>query len=725
MHLKQISIGSCAKILERKQILRISGCPQHDFFLQTRSFGRRNNRRDQENKARKKKFFSERSPSGFAQPDKGLILPPKGVILEEDSQEHNTRIVNSLDNNDSSFQPLVDDGLKQADTLRSELMDENLDMNLSKSLSSPSLPDMIDLSSMYDPRIHLPLKPNFADPSKNYEPATLLGEELMKYIGVLGAPITVAEYMKRCLRDERFGYYTNPPSSIDDDFDDDNFDNDGEGRGHRLIGQGGDFTTAPEISQIFGECLTIWLLTQYEAIGKPSKIQLIELGPGRGTLMSDIIRSAKNIKGPGHEFINALSADGTVGENGTIGGVHFVEVSENLRVTQREALQKLQESSDIKFTFIQWKSQDEKMKDMEQIMSKLREKKNSGENVDTETLAKILEEETKRKYESENIEQIATASSSSIPVHWHDNLNSVPYKKASGSSQSIPTFIIGQEFLDALPVHVFQKSEQGWREHMVDVAVEDDEDDEDKVEVQMRDGTIAKTSTMKSSKNSSTDDDTKKKPRFRHVLSPGVTPALRNLLRIDDDGKPMGTSEQRKLLDDAPEGTIMEVCPEGLSLIQDVALRIEECRGAALMIDYGNEGSRDTLRAFRKHEQVEVLSSPGTVDLTADVDFSALKNAVNRDLSKTREKMTSSKSLGSADNLPQAFGPKTQGAFLASMGAVERTIKLIEDDNTTDEQAEDLCAALERLVSEEEMGTRFKVLAIAHKKDGIFAPAGF
>jgi Uncharacterized conserved protein len=59
------------------------------------------------------------------------------------------------------------------------------------------------------------------------------------------------------------------------------------------------------------------------------------------------------------------------------------------------------------------------------------------------------------------------------------------------------------------------------------------------------------------------------------------------------------------------------------------------------------------------------------------------------------------------------------------MGAVERTIQLIEDDSTTDEQAEELCTALERLMSKEEMGERFKVLAIAHKKDGIFAPAGF
>ena len=59
------------------------------------------------------------------------------------------------------------------------------------------------------------------------------------------------------------------------------------------------------------------------------------------------------------------------------------------------------------------------------------------------------------------------------------------------------------------------------------------------------------------------------------------------------------------------------------------------------------------------------------------------------------------------------------------MGAVERTVQLIENDNTTDDQAEDLCTALERLVSVEEMGERFKVLSIGRKKDGIFPPPGF
>jgi hypothetical protein len=147
-------------------------------------------------------------------------------------------------------------------------------------VSRANAADIIDLSSMFDPNIHLPDIPDFNDPNQGYEVATPLGTDLMKYIGVLGRPITVADYMNRCLRDEHHGYYTNPPlknhpssvSSDADDWDyDDNMDSssDGksvQGKGHRLIGRKGDFTTAPEISQIFGECITIWLLTQVRCL---------------------------------------------------------------------------------------------------------------------------------------------------------------------------------------------------------------------------------------------------------------------------------------------------------------------------------------------------------------------------------------------------------------------------------------------------------------------------
>ena len=69
--------------------------------------------------------------------------------------------------------------------------------------------DVLDMASMYDPSIHLPDKPDFNSPRNRarYEGGTPLTDEMVAYIGVRG-PITVAEYMRRALRDGKYGYYT-------------------------------------------------------------------------------------------------------------------------------------------------------------------------------------------------------------------------------------------------------------------------------------------------------------------------------------------------------------------------------------------------------------------------------------------------------------------------------------------------------------------------------------
>ena len=168
-----------------------------------------------------------------------------------------------------------------------------------------------------------------------------------------------------------------------------------------------------------------------------------------------------------------------------------------------------------------------------------------------------------------------------------------------------------------------------------------------------------------------------------------------------------------------------------MSFVQDIASRIEKCGGAALIIDYGNEGSSDTLRAFKRHKQEHPLSCPGSIDLTADVNFASLREAVNngmdamRTMKREAEAEASERSETASAGAPVAFGPVTQGDFLIKMGAVDRVVALLEKDSTTDKQAEDLCNALERLTQPEHMGERYKVLAIAKKRDGIFAPPAF
>lgn len=82
-------------------------------------------------------------------------------------------------------------------------------------------------------------------------------------------PLTVAEYMNICLNHDQYGYY----------------------KSQKIFGREGDFITAPEISQIFGELLAIWLLTAWQQQNSPEKFILCEAGPGRGTLMYDVLRT--------------------------------------------------------------------------------------------------------------------------------------------------------------------------------------------------------------------------------------------------------------------------------------------------------------------------------------------------------------------------------------------------------------------------------------------------
>ena len=114
-----------------------------------------------------------------------------------------------------------------------------------------------------------------------------------------GGPLTVAQYMAACLYDPQDGYYATRPA----------------------LGARGDFITAPLVSQMFGELIGLWAVEAWERLGRPDPVRLVEMGPGDGSLMSDLLRAARLAPA----FLAAAD-------------IWLVEVSEPLRMLQRQVL---------------------------------------------------------------------------------------------------------------------------------------------------------------------------------------------------------------------------------------------------------------------------------------------------------------------------------------------------------------------------------------------------
>ena len=127
---------------------------------------------------------------------------------------------------------------------------------------------------------------------------TALGDVLARRIASDG-PMTVGAFMAACLTHPAYGYsVTRDP-----------------------LGRAGDFVTAPEISQMFGELIGAWCVVAWETMGKPTPFALVELGPGRGTLMADALRAVRGQK----DFLSALR-------------LYLIEASPILRQEQEKTL---------------------------------------------------------------------------------------------------------------------------------------------------------------------------------------------------------------------------------------------------------------------------------------------------------------------------------------------------------------------------------------------------
>ncbi|KAI8147920.1 S-adenosyl-L-methionine-dependent methyltransferase [Fennellomyces sp. T-0311] len=306
-----------------------------------------------------------------------------------------------------------------------------------------------------------------------------------------------------------------------------------------VFGTQGDFVTSPEISQLFGEMTGIWYLTEWMRLGKPKKTQLVELGPGRGTLMSDMLRTLKQFP----YFYE------------TITGVHLIEASPGLRKMQRTAL--------------------------------------VGDAGDTDG---VIEK---------------AGRSDGVNVYWHDGIEVVPEEAWS--------CVMAHEFFDAMAIHSFEKTEEGWRELLVDF------------------------------------DDTE----------------------------------------------------ETWYASQSIAELMVKSGGTGLIIDYGQDYAQgDTLRAIRKHQIIHPMTEPGSADLSADVDFAALKVAL--------EKYPDIKT----------HGPVTQSKFLQSLGIQARLEMLLKNAKSTESRS-GLIKGFQRLLDPSMMGRIYKVMALSKEGGSKELPVGF
>jgi len=202
--------------------------------------------------------------------------------------------------------------------------------------------------------------------------------------------------------------------------------------------------------------------------------------------------------------------------------------------------------------------------------------------------------------------------------------------------QESPLLLLANEFFDALPIRQYVKTPRGWCERMV----------------------IAKDGALE------------------FALAPQVTPAA---------AIPSSRAG-------APDGGVYEVSPAATSLTEEIAREIATHGGAALLVDYGYAqiGFGETLQAVGGHRFAPLLAEPGSLDLSAHVDFTALADAARH---------------GGA----QIFGPRPQGEFLETLGIGARARRLREAHPA---EAENLTRAMARLTAPDQMGNLFQAMAL-------------
>jgi len=202
-----------------------------------------------------------------------------------------------------------------------------------------------------------------------------------------------------------------------------------------------------------------------------------------------------------------------------------------------------------------------------------------------------------------------------------------------------PLLIVANEFFDALPVHQLVRSADGWFDRLV--------------------GLDGDAFTFMAGKE-----------RMDHLVPPSWVTAA--------------------------QGAMIETSPASVALMAEIAQRLKEQGGAALVIDYGHMELRSgsTVQALKAHQKVDIFAHPGDADLTAHVDFELLKHVAE-------------------DNGADVMGLTYQGEWLRQMGIDTRT-EALQRRNPYDKDK--IKRQRDRLVEDSQMGTLFKVLGMCGRR---------
>ena len=217
------------------------------------------------------------------------ILKTSSKMLYKSNQ--NKELPNNSSNNNNNNNLKKSINLKKVDNKNTNLVTRSFEFDISK------------LMNRYE-QIENKTKLNTSCDNLDLKIINLIKEK---------GPLSIKEYTQMCLFDPEFGYYSTK------DY---------------VFGNKGDFITAPEISQLFGECISIWLYKQLEEFGFPDKIDLLELGPGRGFLAIDVIRSFYNINLINNHSNNNNNSNNIKSDKEF--NYYFVDMSSKLRKVQQE-----------------------------------------------------------------------------------------------------------------------------------------------------------------------------------------------------------------------------------------------------------------------------------------------------------------------------------------------------------------------------------------------------